>query len=193
MRKMLKLISLTVLTLIVLSPLVVAAPNGHRSGNSFGPSHTAIPPKPTFNKPTFNKPTFNHDSRKPFGFDPHPNFTGGSNFAGGSKFFGGSNFPGRTFPDRSPGFDTSSVIFRGQNHAHWSRRFFSPTWGAWFFFCPQHRNWFYFHAGRSGFLPINALSSAPPQRATQGQAFLPPGGASLPLASPSEFPQLPTR
>jgi hypothetical protein len=74
--------------------------------------------------------------------------------------------------------------YRGINHVHWGRRFYSPVWRCWTWYDPSTLAWYYWSA-RGLYLPVRRLAFVAPVRAE-----LPPGASEIPLAV-SDGPSLP--
>jgi hypothetical protein len=200
--------TLTLLTLAALSPLAVAGskPAVHNKPG-FVPSHKfpTVPPTHNFTggKPTtfsttttFSKTTTT--IKPPFKptFPTHPPTfpTTGTGFKKAKPITPiVTPFKGATpnyFATNGVKF-SGGVFYKGQSHRQWTKRFFSPRWKTWCFFCPFAKSWFYFNGPRGGFFPTSFIASSPPVASLPGSAFLPAGGAELPIVEAGEEPELP--
>lgn len=82
--------------------------------------------------------------------------------------------------------------YRGIDHRHWSRKYYSPQWRCWCWFCPSTDQWYYWCGDRDLYLPVRYLVVVPPTVAEEeSTAELPPDASEVPQTNESEVPNLP--
>ncbi|MFO0844464.1 MAG: hypothetical protein U0797_19055 [Gemmataceae bacterium] len=190
--------TLSLLTLAAIAPLAAAGSKPpFRPNTTFASGHNFHHVPPTHNFTGFKPTTFTTTTTTNTTFKPpfKPTFPPHHTTFHAGKTFGptGTPFKGTTtnyFTANAVKF-SGGFFYKGQSHQQWTKRFFSPRWKTWCFFCPFARSWFYFNATRGGFFPVTSIAMSPPAPSLPGAAFLPPGGAELPVAGPGEEPELP--
>jgi hypothetical protein len=214
MSKSLILTNLTLLTMMAFGPLVQAGSKptfGHKPGFGTGFRH-APPTHVTGFKPTTFKPTTfsthttstTHTTTvttgkpfvptvKPFHGTKPLHTTVGIHHGG--KPFGPAVTPFKppvTNYAKTHGVKFShGVFYKGHSHTHWAKRFFSPRWKTWCWFCPSAKVWFYYCGQQGGYYPVTYITMAPPVPVLSGPGSLPPGGGEIPVAAEGEEPELP--
>lgn len=211
MKKYLKVAVMAVLTLIALSPLVLA-------GQPTKTFHKPTPPTNFNHKPTFNHNTtfnhnqkfdFHHDRKFDFHHDNKVDFRHDNRF----DFRHDTTFNHKPF---KPGFPvvnnnvtvnkfvtvnnyvqthgtkfSHGVFFAGTQHSQWTKRFYSPTWQTWCWYCPSANGWFYHNAAKGGFYPVSYLGVSAPTAVAPTAALIPPGGGKVPVVT--DGPELPAK
>jgi hypothetical protein len=82
--------------------------------------------------------------------------------------------------------------YKGLHHRHWTRKFFSPRWRCWLWFCPCTEVWYYWCGSRGYFLEVRYLVvSAPSTMDPDSTIEQPPEADQVPEATQEEVPDLP--
>jgi hypothetical protein len=190
-----KTLTLSVLTLVALGPLAMAGKRPtfvHKPGFA-PPTQNFTASKTTF-KATTTATTTTATFKPPF-HPPIPTFpTTVAGFKPGKPVTPiATPLKGATtnyFATNGVKF-SGGVFYKGQAHLQWTKRYFSPRWKTWCFYCPFAKGWFYFNGTLGGFYPVSYIVVAPPVATLPGTAFLPPGGNEVPIVPTGEEPELP--
>jgi hypothetical protein len=79
-----------------------------------------------------------------------------------------------------------AFAYKGRDHRHWTRRHFSPAWGAWFWYDAGTTGWYYWSAPQGHYLPVSYLATVAPTTDEE-----PPTAENVDVASSEEAPDLP--
>jgi hypothetical protein len=55
--------------------------------------------------------------------------------------------------------------YRGQEHSHWTHRYWLSEYGCECFYCPSTYDWYYWYAPRSCYYPVSYIGYATPRKA----------------------------
>jgi hypothetical protein len=104
----------------------------------------------------------------------------GHHYGHGYKYGYGHGFYGSKFK--------YGWYFPGKYHYHWSKRWYSPSYKCWFFYCPRTYVWYYWYAPGVCYYPVTYITcAAPVVGSTPGLVSL----DKLPVVPEGEAPVVP--